>query len=73
MTFTQFRYYSIVHGCNVARFSVHNSHGDELFAIVPQNGRGSENRAWRTKALETLDEALATGHPAGEVRLTEEV
>lgn len=67
MTYTQFRYWSIVEGRHVARLAVRNPDGDELFAVVPQDGSGAYNRSWRTKGLEALEGALAAGHPPGRV------
>lgn len=72
-SYTLFRFWSITYGMHVARIAVRNEHGDELFVIVPQDGSGARNRAQRTKALEALDAALATGHEPGRVWLDEEV
>jgi len=72
MTYTQFRYYSIVEGRHVARLAVRNAQSDELFVIVPQDGSGAYNRSWRTKGLEALEGALEAGHPPGRVKVDEE-
>lgn len=68
-TYSMFRYWSITYGMHVARIAMKNEHGDELFTIVPQDGSGAHNRSQRTKALEALEAALATGQEPGRVWL----
>lgn len=72
MTYTQFRYWSVIEGCHVTRLSVRDANGGELFVIVPQDGSGAKNRAWRTKGLEALEGAIASGHPPGRVTVDRE-
>jgi hypothetical protein len=72
MTYTQFRYWSIIEGKHVARLAVRDPQGGELFAIVPQDGSGAYNRNWRNKGLEALEQALVHGHPPGQVTVDKE-
>lgn len=72
MTYTQYRYWSPVLGMHAARLSMHNAQGDELFVIVPQDGSGAQNRAWRTRGLDALEAAVSSGHVPGEVTVPRE-
>lgn len=73
MTYTQYRYYSVIAGMHVSRLSVRNEHGDEVFVIVPQSGSGAQNRAWRTKGLDALEAAVAAdGTVQGEITISED-
>lgn len=69
MTYNLYRYWSVTHGMNVARVAMRNERHDELFVIVPQEGTGMQKRAWRTKALDALESAIATGHEPGLIEL----
>lgn len=72
MNYTMYRFWSPVYGMHMARLSVSNSHGDELFCLVPQSGSGAQNRNARTRGLDALEAALASGHPPGMVIVNEE-
>lgn len=57
---------------HMARLAVTNTHGDELFCLVPQPGSGAQNRAARARGLDALEAALASNHEPGMVVVTED-
>jgi hypothetical protein len=72
--YQSYRFYSPVLGSDAVRFLMFDKHGDEHFAIVPMDRRGSRNRYRREKALETLlnhvfIRDLDPTKPAGEVEV----
>jgi len=52
---SEYRFYSFLHDMDVVRVSVWDSHGDEYWAIVPDDRKYAENRAI---AIDALVEAI---------------
>ena len=62
------RYYSIVHGCKVARVSVADAHGREYFATVPLSHLRSVRYRDRLDAvLDDVQAAIDDSRGPGEV------
>ena len=66
VTFSEFEYWSAIHGEDVVRVSVTDANGSEFFAIVPLDGRVYRKR--RDEAIELCLEAIRLGCAPGEVR-----
>lgn len=64
--FTDWRYYCYINDRPMARISMVNSHGHELFMIIPDEG-GKKYREARAEALEQIEHAVARGQAPGEV------
>lgn len=70
VTYQEYRYWSVVLGCNAARISVADPRGGgEHFAIVPMNGTGRQNRLAREAALQAIAEHIAARCEPGEVEI----
>jgi hypothetical protein len=67
MIYTQYRYWSPVHGAEVCRVSTANTSGLEYFVTVPLEESGRKWRAQREAALHKLDLAMKLGHEPGEI------
>jgi hypothetical protein len=68
MTYRQFRYWSIERDCEVARLSMADDSGREVYAVIPYGGRGFRER--RDDALHSMMRAIGMGIGPGEVVLT---
>ena len=70
------RYWSIAHGCRVARVSLSDKHGQEHFATVPISelrGNRLSRKTYRDKldaVLDRVQDAIDAGHGPGEVGTT---
>lgn len=67
--YQQLKMWSPVDDCYVARISVGNDHGHELFMLVPMNMPSRDFRTHRTAALDAIQEAIDAGLDPGEVRV----
>lgn len=72
-TYTQYKYWSIIEGCNVMRLSMRNDRGDEYFSIVPCGSSGKAARQARENALDVISDAIERGDEPGQVMMKETV
>lgn len=68
-TYTQYRSWSPVLGCNAVRVAMRDAKGGEFFAVVPQDGSARVNREMKNNALEQITVAIARGMQPGEVNV----
>jgi len=66
--FYEFRFWSPVSGCEMARISMCDARAQEFFMHI-EAGEGKAWRERRTKAVEAILEAMRQGLNPGEVRL----
>lgn len=65
---SEYRYWSPVAGCELARVSMFNAQGHEFFMELPcEDGRAY--RAALREAAEAIDQAIQEGLEPGEVRV----
>jgi hypothetical protein len=69
MRFAEFRYWSPLHYCNVARLSMVNDKGEEYFCIVPMRGTGKQNKMEKQRALDLIADAIENSAEPGPVSL----
>jgi len=66
-SFVEYRYWSVIHGCETSRLSVFDAHGQEFYTIIERPTEGKRYREARQEAVETLIDAVERGDEPGEV------
>jgi hypothetical protein len=69
MPYSEFRYYSPLHDCEMCRVSMSDARGSEYFALVP----AKDGKGWRKAREETLDaigDAIEAKKEPGQVHVS---
>lgn len=69
MPYSEFRFYSPLHDCEMCRVSMSDDRGAEFFAMVP-SAEGKGWRATREKTLDAIEDAIAARKEPGEVHVS---
>jgi hypothetical protein len=66
-TFAEYKFWSVILGCDAVRISMVDDHGSEFFKVVPIDNSTKKYRDVRERVLEMIQDAIDRGDDPGEV------